>query len=78
MFSCHGEIGQSGGAGVSASSAFVKGYGGTSVTQRGNRRQETSFSDDDYGAYVGLMAEWCGRWVTTWEGTGAQWEQRPY
>ena len=31
------------------------------VTQRGNRRQEKFFSDDDYRAYVGLMAERCGR-----------------
>ena len=31
------------------------------ITQRGNRRQQTFFSDDDYRAYMGLMAEWCGR-----------------
>ena len=31
------------------------------VTQRGNRRQPTFFSDDDYRAYLSLMAEWCGR-----------------
>ena len=31
------------------------------VTQRGNRRQKTFFSDDDYRAYLSLMAEWCGR-----------------
>jgi putative transposase len=31
------------------------------VTQRGNRRQRTFFADDDYRAYLGLMAEWCGR-----------------
>ena len=30
------------------------------VTQRGNRRQETFFRDDDYQAYLDLMAEWCG------------------
>ena len=29
------------------------------VTQRGNRRQPTFFCDDDYLAYVKLMAEWC-------------------
>lgn len=29
------------------------------ITQRGNRRQQTFFSDDDYRAYIGLMAEWC-------------------
>ena len=28
------------------------------VTQRGNRRQQTFFGDDDYGAYVGLLARW--------------------
>lgn len=31
------------------------------ITQRGNRRQQTFFSDEDYRAYKGLMAEWCGR-----------------
>jgi putative transposase len=31
------------------------------VTQRGNRRQETFFRDDDYQAYLDLMAEWCGK-----------------
>ena len=30
------------------------------VTQRGNRRQETFFCDDDYRAYLDLMAQWCG------------------
>ena len=29
------------------------------VTQRGNRRQRTFFCDDDYRAYLDLMAEWC-------------------
>ncbi len=29
------------------------------VTQRGNRRQPTFFGEDDYGAYIGMMAEWC-------------------
>ena len=29
------------------------------VTQRGNRRQETFFCDDDYQAYLKLMGEWC-------------------
>jgi putative transposase len=29
------------------------------LTQRGNRRQETFFCDDDYRAYLDLMAEWC-------------------
>ena len=31
------------------------------VTQRGNRRQQTFFCDDDYEAYLALMAEWCPR-----------------
>ncbi len=29
------------------------------ITQRGNRRQQTFFNDEDYAAYVELMAEWC-------------------
>ena len=29
------------------------------VTQRGNRRQQTFFSGEDYASYVELMAEWC-------------------
>ncbi|MDD5168160.1 MAG: transposase [Syntrophales bacterium] len=28
------------------------------VTQRGNRRQETFFADDDYAAYLELLSEW--------------------
>ena len=31
------------------------------VTQRGNRRQRTFFCDQDYQAYLALMAEWCSR-----------------
>ncbi len=31
------------------------------VTQRGNRRQQTFFSEADYRSYLALMAEWCGR-----------------
>ncbi|MEW6112364.1 MAG: transposase [Thermodesulfobacteriota bacterium] len=31
------------------------------VTQRGNRRQQTFSCDDDYEAYIELMAEWCCR-----------------
>ena len=31
------------------------------VTQRGNRRQSTFFGNDDYRAYLELMAEWCSR-----------------
>jgi putative transposase len=29
------------------------------VTQRGNRKMETFFRDEDYQAYLSLMAEWC-------------------
>jgi len=29
------------------------------ITQRGNRRQQTFFCDDDYEIYIGLMSEWC-------------------
>jgi len=36
------------------------------VTQRGNRRQQTFFCDDD-SAYVKLMAQWCReREVAIW------------
>lgn len=31
------------------------------ITQRGNRRQPVFFQDDDYGAYLELLAEWCHR-----------------
>ena len=31
------------------------------VTQRGNRRMTTFFCDDDYRAYLELLAQWCGR-----------------
>lgn len=31
------------------------------ITQRGNRRQLTFFCDEDYLAYIDLMAEWCGK-----------------
>ena len=31
------------------------------VIQRGNRRMQTFFNDDDYTAYLRLMREWCGR-----------------
>jgi putative transposase len=30
------------------------------VTQRGNRRQQTFFCDEDYQSYVGFLAECCG------------------
>ena len=29
------------------------------ITQRGNRRQQTFFNDDDYESYLILMEEWC-------------------
>ena len=29
------------------------------ITQRGNRRQQTFFCEDDYREYIPLMAEWC-------------------
>ena len=31
------------------------------ITQRGNRRQKTFFKNEDYEAYIRLMAEWLGR-----------------
>lgn len=31
------------------------------VTQRGNRRQRTFFNNDDYRAYMEILAEWCKR-----------------
>jgi putative transposase len=37
------------------------------VTQRGNRRQQTFFNDEDYRAYLDLMSEWCIKFnVETW------------
>ena len=30
------------------------------ITQRGNRRQQTFFCDEDYQSYVELMGQWCG------------------
>jgi putative transposase len=37
------------------------------LTQRGNRRQQSFFCDDDYEAYIELMAEWCSRYgVAVW------------
>jgi putative transposase len=29
------------------------------VTQRGNRRQKTFFSEEDYQEYISLMGNWC-------------------
>ena len=31
------------------------------LTQRGNRRQDVFFRDEDYEAYLDLLKEWCGR-----------------
>jgi putative transposase len=37
------------------------------VTQRGNRRQQTFFCEEDYRAYLDLMSEWCsGHGVDIW------------
>ena len=37
------------------------------ITQRGNRRQETFFNDEDYQAYIDLISEWCSRYgVEVW------------
>ena len=37
------------------------------VTQRGNRRLDTFFCDDDYRVYQDLMAEWCAHYgVAVW------------
>ncbi|KUK52129.1 MAG: Transposase [Desulfotomaculum sp. 46_296] len=37
------------------------------VTQRGNRRQQTFFCDEDYKAYLHLLAQWCSQWkVEIW------------
>ena len=37
------------------------------VTQRGNRRQQTFFCDDDYLEYIALLSEWCGKYsVQIW------------
>jgi putative transposase len=37
------------------------------ITQRGNRRQQTFFSDEDYQAYIDFMAQWCNQFnVEIW------------
>jgi len=37
------------------------------VTQRGNRRQQVFFGDEDYQSYIELMARWCVRYgVEIW------------
>ncbi len=34
------------------------------ITQRGNRRQTTFFSDEDYSTYLELLIAWCRRYET--------------
>ena len=37
------------------------------VTQRGNRKQQTFFNDEDYHAYLELLTKWCGKYhVDIW------------
>ena len=37
------------------------------ITQRGNRRQQTFFSDEDYQAYIDFMTQWCNHFnVAIW------------
>ena len=37
------------------------------ITQRGNRRQQTFFNDEDYLTYIEMMSEWCMRYhVSVW------------
>jgi putative transposase len=37
------------------------------ITQRGNRRQQTFFCDEDYLTYIDLLAEWCRKYeVDIW------------
>jgi putative transposase len=37
------------------------------ITQRGNRRQQTFFCDEDYITYLDLMTEWCNKYqVDIW------------
>jgi len=33
------------------------------IIQRGNRRQQTFFCEDDYREYISLMAEWCDQYA---------------
>lgn len=35
------------------------------ITQRGNRRQQVFFCDDDYFAYIDLMAQWCEKYLVS-------------
>ncbi len=37
------------------------------VAQRGNKRQQTFFNDEDYISYLELMSEWCAKYhVEIW------------
>lgn len=37
------------------------------ITQRGNRRQQTFITDEDYQYYLDLLAQWCGHFdVNIW------------
>lgn len=37
------------------------------ITQRGNRRQQTFFGEEDYQVYLALMAQWCAKYrVEIW------------
>ena len=37
------------------------------VTQRGNRREDVFFDEQDYRAYLSLMRQWCGRYgLSVW------------
>ena len=40
------------------------------ITQRGNRRQQTFFCEEDYKAYLHLMAEWCDSAILAVSGFG--------
>ena len=37
------------------------------ITQRGNRRLQTFFCDEDYEEYIDLMPQWCTHWgIEVW------------
>jgi hypothetical protein len=38
------------------------------ITQRGNRRQKTFFSDEDCAAYIDLMTQWCRKYGVDYMG----------
>ena len=47
------------------------------VTQRGNRRQEVFFNEEDYLAYKELMREWCDGLSWNSSTTGASFSTQP-